>query len=261
MSYYLTAVEQTETEYLRENQQLREEIASCEALIAEMDSFSHTVAHDLKNPLALIAGYTSLLISDLAPVVDDQQAEMLDQVFRIAEKSIHIVDEMLIMAGVRHQNVELLPINTADIVYDVECRLKIMIEEKQAEIIHPETWPLAMGKPIWVEEIWSNYISNALKYGGSPPRIELGATPQEDGMMRFWVKDNGDGLSPEAQTRLFTDFERLSNNHAPGHGLGLSIVKRIVEKLGGQVGVASANIPGEGSTFFFTLPQFTRREL
>jgi signal transduction histidine kinase len=106
-----------------------------------------------------------------------------------------------------------------------------------------------------VEEVWVNYISNAIKYGGASgqtPRVELGATPLDAGFVRFWVRDNGRGLSPADQARLFTQFERLNQARATGHGLGLSIVKRIVEKLGGQVAVSSTI--GAGSEFSFTLP-------
>jgi two-component system sensor histidine kinase/response regulator len=100
--------------------------------------------------------------------------------------------------------------------------------------------------------VWANYISNAIKYGGRPPHIELGATAQDDGMVRFWVRDNGAGLTPEEQTRLFIPFTRLDQVQVKGHGLGLSIVRRIVGKLGGQVGVESQ--VGQGSVFSFTLP-------
>jgi two-component system, sensor histidine kinase and response regulator len=103
-----------------------------------------------------------------------------------------------------------------------------------------------------VAEVWANYLSNAIKYGGDPPRAELGADLPADGRVRFWVRDNGPGLSPEDQARLFAPFERLHQVRAQGHGLGLSIVRRIVEKLGGEVGVESA--VGQGSTFWFTLP-------
>ena len=96
------------------------------------------------------------------------------------------------------------------------------------------------------------YISNAIKYGGQPPRVELGATMQTDSKARFWVRDDGPGLNAEAQTKLFTPFTQLSQVRTNGHGLGLSIVRRIVEKLGGQVGMETKL--GQGSTFFFTLP-------
>jgi len=103
-----------------------------------------------------------------------------------------------------------------------------------------------------VEEIWINYLDNAIKYGGSPPRVELSAERQADGMVRFQVHDNGKGLSPAAQARLFLPFERLGQSAAGGYGLGLSIVQRIAERLNGHVAVESQI--GRGSTFSFTLP-------
>ena len=99
--------------------------------------------------------------------------------------------------------------------------------------------------------LWVSYLSNAIKYGGQPPRVELGATVQADGMVRFWVRDDGPGLTPEEQARLFIPFTRLDQVRAKGHGLGLSIARRIVEKLDGQVGVESE--VGQGSVFSFTL--------
>ncbi|MEW5960997.1 MAG: ATP-binding protein, partial [Chloroflexota bacterium] len=112
-----------------------------------------------------------------------------------------------------------------------------------------------MGYAPWVEAVWTNYISNAIKYGGRPPHVELGAEVQPGGMVEFWIKDNGDGLSAEEQRRVFAPFTRLSQVSTEGHGLGLSIVQRIVEKLGGQVGVKSEGKPGQGCTFSFFLPQ------
>ncbi|NIU99771.1 MAG: hybrid sensor histidine kinase/response regulator, partial [Phycisphaerae bacterium] len=129
------------------------------------------------------------------------------------------------------------------------------IEEYRGEIIFPKTWPVAQGYAPWIEEVWTNYLSNALKYGGRPPRLELGAKRQSDGMIRFWVRDNGPGLKPETQATLFTEFTRLTEVRAQGHGLGLSIVRRIIEKLGGEVGFDSENVPGQGSAFYFTLPR------
>ena len=96
-------------------------------------------------------------------------------------------------------------------------------------------------------------MSNAIQYGGSPPHITLGATRLTNDTIKFWVKDNGKGLTPDEQEKLFRQFSRLKNdNKVKGHGLGLSICKRIVERLGGTVAVES--IQGEGSTFSFTLP-------
>jgi signal transduction histidine kinase len=134
-------------------------------------------------------------------------------------------------------------------------RLAHPIETSRAEVVMPNVWPVAQGHASWVVEVWTNYISNAIKYGGTPPVIELGADEQADGMIRFWVRDNGPGLTEEQCACLFQEFARLDQHQEiEGHGLGLSIVRRIVDKLGGAVGVESD--VGEGSVFFFTLRRY-----
>jgi signal transduction histidine kinase len=128
-----------------------------------------------------------------------------------------------------------------------------MVVAYEAQIIIPDIWPTALGYDPWIEQVWINYLSNALKYGGDPPEVELGYTHQTEGMICFWVRDNVEGLTPDQQAQLFTPYTRLTEIRVTGHGLGLSIVRRIVEKLNGQVGVESKG-PGQGSTFTFTLP-------
>jgi signal transduction histidine kinase len=141
-----------------------------------------------------------------------------------------------------------------DVIDEALPRLAELIETSGAAIYRPDCagWPIALGYAPWVEEIWVNYLSNAIKYGGPRPRIELGAARQPDGFIRFTVRDYGAGLTLEQQRRLFAPFERLGQAQVKGHGLGLSVVRRITEKLGGRTGVDSQ--PGQGSTFYFTLP-------
>jgi signal transduction histidine kinase len=165
------------------------------------------------------------------------------------------VEELLLLASVRQiEDVELEPLDTSSIVAEVQRRLSGLVEDYAAEIIVPTGWPQALGRSLWVEEIWINYVSNAIKYGGTPPRIELGATEREDGTVRFWVRDNGPGLTTEEQASLFLPFTTLHQMRAEGQGLGLSIVQRIVTKLGGQAGIESEGVPGKGCLFYFDLP-------
>ena len=114
---------------------------------------------------------------------------------------------------------------------------------------------MAVGYAPWIEEVWENYLSNAIKYGGQPPKVECGYEQLSDRIIRFWVRDNGQGLTEDEQKQLFVPFTKLSQVRVTGHGLGLSIVHRIIQKLGGQVGVESQ--VGQGSTFSFTLPAHT----
>lgn len=234
---------------------LHQRTLELEARNAELDAFAHTVAHDLKNPLSTVMGYTSLLvdfIEDANAFTAENLLPVANQVIQGSEMMSNIIESLLLLAGVRKQKVQFEPLDMASIMVEVQHSLAGMIEEYRAEIIFPDRWPKALGYEPWGREIWTNYISNAIKYGGRPPHVEAGATVQEDGHIRFWVRDNGRGLLPDEQEHLFAPFERLSQTRTPGHGLGLSIVLRIVEKLGGQVGVESEI--DQGSTFWFTLP-------
>ena len=233
-------------------QELQQRTVQLQARNEDLDAFAHTVAHGLKNPAARIVGFAEVLKETYAGIPDDELRRYLSIMARSGRKMSSIVDELLLLAGVRKMEVDVTPLDMASIVADAMERVSGMIEERQAEIVLSETWPPALGYGPWVEEVWVNYLSNGIKYGSQPPRLELGAKAGPDGMVHFWVRDNGPGLSPEAQSRLFTPFTRFDQVRVEGHGLGLSIVRRIVEKLGGQVGVKSEL--GRGSIFTFTLP-------
>jgi two-component system sensor histidine kinase/response regulator len=210
------------------------------------------VAHDLKGPLNIVLGFARSLPETWTTISAKEVQEYLQIIAITGKKMSSIIDELLLLASIRKEEVEMAPLNMADIVAEAQQRLGYMIWEHQAEIVAPTDWPSALGYAPWIEEVWVNYISNAIKYGGQPPRVELGAVEQADGTVRFWVRDNGQGLSPEDQARLFTPFTQLHQVRAEGHGLGLSIVQRIMEKLGGQVEMESK--VGQGGVFSFILP-------
>ena len=234
---------------------LEREIIERDKLIAELDAYAHTVAHDLKNPLGTLIGFTSMLEATYGEMSHKQLHLCVSTIGRSGRKMTNIIEELLLLASVRKMDdVKTQPLDMAAVVTEALDRLADMIAGYQAEVTTPEAWPVALGYAPWVEEIWVNYISNALKYGGQPPQVEMGGAliNGPDDQIRFWVRDNGAGLPPEDQARLFTPFTQIHQARAEGHGLGLSIVQRIVEKLGGQVSVESE--VGQGSAFLFTLP-------
>jgi PAS domain S-box-containing protein len=221
-------------------------------LMRELDAYARTVAHDLKNPITVVAGYVEVILTSGAPL-DQQTRGYLARIAETSNTMDRIINELLLLARVRSvRQVKTTHLDMAPIVASVVERFGSEIRRTGAEIVAPPAWPSARGYAAWVEEIWANYVSNALKYGGTPPRVEIGATETTD-TVRFWVRDHGPGMSNEASTRVFKEFERLDNEHAEGHGLGLSIVTRIVRKLGGEAGVTSTL--GDGCTFWFTLPR------
>ncbi|MEA3339107.1 MAG: PAS domain-containing sensor histidine kinase [Chloroflexota bacterium] len=261
------------TERVRAEEALRQHAAELEARNEELDAFAHTVAHDLKNPLGLVIGFAEELEEHHTALPADNLRGYLHNIAENSRKMNSIIDELLLLASVRGiEKVEMRSLDMASIMAETQRRLANLIEEHEAKIIVPENWPLALGYDPWVEEVWTNYISNAIQHGGRPPRVELGfdelanqligesaqARRLTDSHVRFWVRDNGAGLTPEEQGRLFRPFEQLDptsdRGRVKGHGLGLSIVLRIMKKLGGEVGVESQ--VGQGSTFWFILPAY-----
>ena len=138
----------------------------------QLDTFSHTVAHDLKSPLSLILGYTEFLMMDQA---QDQRDVRLERVFSSAKKMGNIIDELLLLAKVRQDHVKTQPIAMKFIVDEAIQRLSHIIEENNAQIITQPEWPVALGYAPWVEEVWVNYVSNAIKYGGDPSHYSTGS--------------------------------------------------------------------------------------
>jgi two-component system sensor histidine kinase/response regulator len=243
----------------RDLMELRRLNADLKSRNEELDAFAHTVAHDLKSPLVNLIGYAELLEEDHGDTLDPEIVACLQSIAKNGRKMDNIIEELLLLAGLRQtESIEIESLNMSGVLEEVRERIADLVRSHQAEIVMQDRWPPALGYGPWIEEVWVNYISNAIKYGGRPPRVELGASEEPEGFVRFWVRDNGFGMTDEELARLFQPFTRLDQVRAKGYGLGLSIVRRIMERLGGRVGVESRL--GAGSTFSFDLPFAGRRE-
>jgi PAS domain S-box-containing protein len=225
-----------------------------EASNADLNAFAHTVAHSLRSPLFALGKLARSLESDLGRIPIEEIGQDLRAIVQGSAQMENIIQELLLLASVhKQQQIEIHELDMAALVERALERLAYEIEACRAKVVLADDWPAALGYGPWIVEVWVNYISNALKYGGRPPRVELGATTQPgNGQVRFWVTDNGPGIESDKVARLFTQFERLGQTRVEGYGLGLPIVQHIVEKLNGRVDVESEL--GKGSTFWFTLP-------
>lgn len=235
--------------------ELRHHAEELEQRNQELEMFSRAVAHDLKSPLNGIIGFGRFLSSlSAGDSLTEENCEDIQWIMHSAEKMVDIIDALLMLAKVgSHLQADIVPepLDMDSLVANVEERLALELRDSQAQLEKPPQWPCVSAYAPWIEEVWSNYISNAIKYGGEPPQVQLGANSEGD-QVRFWVRDNGAGLSREQRARLFTPFTRL-HEKGEGHGLGLTIVKRIIEKQGGRVGVEA--VPQGGSEFYFCLPK------
>lgn len=219
---------------------------------AALDAYARTVAHDLKNPLGCITTCADYLIDHWAELDDNKLLSYLQILQTSGHNAMGIIDELLLLASAQRGDILVQPINMGDVFRHAQEQIEFMLMTHRGSLHAPRTWPSAYGYAPWIEAVWVNYLSNAIKYGGHPPRLEVGASPQSDGMIRFWVHDNGAGIPAESQRQLFIEWTRLEGSHVHGHGIGLALVRRIIERLGGHVGVESTI--GKGSTFYFCLP-------
>ncbi len=219
----------------------------------ELDTYTHSVAHDLKNPLSLILGYAEMVQTEAGELDVEELQEYMGSILFNGRKMISIINALLLLASVRQEEIITEFLDMHQIVDDAVRRLQKLADERDIHIVLPERWQDAVGYTAWIEEVWVNYIGNAVKHGKRGMTVEVGMEETQEGkMIRYWVRDNGPGIPEDRFEDLFLPFTRLAQAKIEGHGLGLSIVRRIVEKLGGEVGVKSE--VGKGSTFFFTLP-------
>jgi PAS domain S-box-containing protein len=235
------------------NKSRKIELIEKEKLIMDLDAYARSVAHDLKNPIGSLVSLSELIKLKLSENDMTDVPEMIELVYDQSKKMVGIIDGLLMLSRIRKEDILQIPIDTGDILNEVFKRLESEIVKRRATIEKSDQWPKVMGHPQWIEEVWVNLVSNALKYGGTPPVLKLGCKKVTSSSYRFWIQDNGNGLPEPSLRKIFKDFERLGIKDSDGYGLGLPIVKRIFEKLGGEIIATSSNLPGEGCVFSFTL--------
>jgi signal transduction histidine kinase len=241
-------------ELRRAQETLRQHAAELETRNQELDAYSHTIAHDLKSPLTGIIVNADLVRMRARGTLPSELEQHLLGIKDSGLRMGKMIDQLLWLAKLRDVSSTAVPVEINSVVANTTLRLQHAIAARGVTVSIAPNLPPALGHEQWVEEIFANLISNAIKYMGdhnATPFIYISATPQEC-FVRYDVRDNGVGIAPENQARLFEMFTRLHTVKAEGIGLGLSIVQRIVTKLGGRVGVESQF--GKGSTFWFTLP-------
>jgi two-component system sensor histidine kinase/response regulator len=237
----------------RKQQALEKKVQDLKIRNAELNAFVHIVAHELKNPLSSMICFASLVDQYHDRMSSDNILENVRTTIEVGQHMKTIIDGLLLLTKVEQTiPTEMTALDMHPIIEHVTRNLNSAIREHRAHIHLPQAWPTARGYTPWVVEVWTNYISNAIKYGGSPPVIRLGAEATTNGYIHFWVEDNGQGLSSTEQLQLFQPFVRLRKHEIEGSGLGLSVVKKIVQRLEGAVVLESE--VGKGSRFGFTLP-------
>ncbi len=236
----------------REREMLENKAQQLEALNAELDDFAKTVAHEVKAPLTHITANADLVLMDFEDELPPMAVKSINSMRKHAYSIRNIVDDLLLLSSTNEMDIPIEPLDMHAIVMSAIEVHEPLIQRTQAQVHVPANFLQATGYAPWVQRIWENYISNAAKYGGLRVGIQLSSQDLGNGQIRYTVTDNGPGISTSNQSKLFIPFSRLHRSRARGHGLGLSIVDRITQRLGGSVGLESDE--GAGTTFWFTLP-------
>jgi PAS domain S-box-containing protein len=219
----------------------------------DLERFAYVSSHDLQEPLRAIVSFSQLLERRYRGQLGSDADEYIEFIVEGGVRMQTLIQDLLAYSRVNTKQQELRPTSMEDVMAAVERSLDLQLHEAGAVLTH-DPLPTVPADPLQLEQVFVNLISNAIKFRrpDEPLLVHVGAR-KTDGVWEFSVKDNGIGIEKEYFDRIFVIFQRLHTKDAyPGTGIGLAIVKRIIDRHGGRVWVEST--PGEGSTFFFTLP-------
>jgi signal transduction histidine kinase len=243
-----------EVERLNEElaRRVQERTAESQCSNQELQHFASVVSHDLQEPLRTVGTYVQLLAKRYRGHLDEAADEIIDYAVEGATRLHQLLFDLLAYSRVQTQGKEFQVINCEAVLEGVLGTLRTAIIERGAVVTH-DRLPIVRGDAAQVAQVLQNLLGNALKFHGSEaPRIQVSAE-RKGTEWEFAVRDNGIGLDPVHAQRIFVIFQRLHTVcEYPGTGIGLAICQRIMERHGGRIWVEST--PGQGATFFFTLP-------
>ncbi len=258
----LTAKTELEERVARRTKSLAESAEKLRRSNEELDDFAHIASHDLKEPLRGIHNYSTFLLEDYKDKLDEGGVSKLETLQDLTQRMEQLISDLLYFSQVGRVDLALGMVNMNSVVHEVCESLAISIRDAQIDIRIPRTLPTAFCDRVRIAEVVRNLVTNAIKYNNKTERwIEFGweaHEPTQDGPanhIAFYVKDNGIGIRPKHLDAIFKMFRRLHGREkfGGGHGVGLSIIKKVIERHEGQVWAESAF--GVGTTFWFTVPR------
>ncbi|APW98368.1 two-component sensor histidine kinase [Halobiforma lacisalsi AJ5] len=217
-----------------------------------LEQFAYAASHDLQEPLRMVSSYLQLLESRYADELDEDGEEFIEFAVVGADRMRDMIDGLLEYSRVETEGDPFEPVDLDAVLDDVLTDLQLQIEETHAHITVDDL-PTVQGDGEQLRQVFQNLLDNAIEYSGDePPRIHVSAD-HEGSKWCISVRDEGIGIDPEQQDRIFEVFQQLhSREEHAGTGIGLALCQRIVKRHGGEIRVNSE--PGEGTTFSFTLP-------
>ena len=219
---------------------------------AELEQFAYVASHDLQEPLRMVASFTQLLAKRYQGKLDEDADEFIGFAVDGANRMQMLINDLLAFSRVETRGKPLEPTDCEAVLSHTLADLAAMVQETRAVVTH-DPLPTVPADAVQMGQIFQNLLINALKFKGrETPKVHISARWQ-GGEWIFGVQDNGIGIDPQHQERIFAIFQRLHRREDfPGTGLGLALCKKIAERHGGRIWVESE--PGRGSTFYFTIP-------
>jgi signal transduction histidine kinase len=224
--------------------------AELEELVNELEHFSYTITHDLRAPLRAMTGFAGLLADECTDMMGSNSREYLNRIITASSRMDRLITDALSYSQIVRHEMPLQPIDAARLITGM-IESYPLFQEPKARIEIAADLPLILGNEAGLTQCFSNLLGNAVKFvaPGTRPHVRIGGERRGDRVC-LWCEDNGIGIPADLQSRVFIMFQRLSKDYE-GTGIGLALVKKVVERMGGTVGVESE--PGRGSRFWVEL--------
>jgi two-component system sensor kinase len=227
----------------------------------EMESFLYSVSHDLKVPMITIQGMAKLLLRDLGENVSKDSQTYFNYIFGASSMMSELLDDLLEISRVGRMDVNPDIVDMNNLVEKAVAEAKALSKGRSVSFIAQAYLPPVFANRKRVYQVLSNLTANAVKFmppGVAEAAVEIGCRPGPEGWWEYYVCDNGAGIDPKYQEKIFTLFTRLHGRDVEGTGMGLAFARKILDNIGGRIRVESE--PGKGAAFYFTLPKIPEGE-